>query len=667
MSVSPTGNLSVSLQMLLCETPDTCCNNIDAKRFWEIIDMEKLYSKIPKDRNNEKGAALVMAILVSFLLLVASAGLLLETSTNTQNVTDATAEQEAFNAAESGIQAAVYVLRDNVTLPATRLLNANPPGCATASTAPQLCKANRIDYLKALNLTGSNLTTTGLDATPRLSRWMNYETTATDRVKMGDGTYVAQSGYAYRLEISDPDHTGSLVTFSTTGRLGNYNGVLTPTTADDQTDRKLYGDTTNGFMLKYVPKAQVQIDTVGGTAPTDFGSFELTKYGNGAAIVDFNRFTIITTMTVPYAGIRTMRGFIESNTCVAGVCSIPKILVDSQTFTIQGSQIVLGFNGGTFITDNVSSPPKIGYEANMTAPSSTGVPVLTTLQGTMSSPEPIRLLIRSIGFGPRGSTKTLEAIIQKNFFNGLTAPATLTLIGPNSTSSPSTTFTFNPGSSNVATYTGADQASTDVIPPIGTSNSTSLETVYNSVDGLPPHPFNGDVVGVPTNVSAEMPTWLSSPANLDSAVRSMYNVANSSGRYFANGVQPSTMGSYATGQGITFCDGNCELNGSGGGILIVTGKLTLRGNFSFKGLIIVTGQAGVDRQGGGNGEIQGNMVIAPYVNSSVLPVSNPIGATFLAPQYDLSGGGNSTISYNSSALGNGLLAVDNFILGVVEK
>ena len=40
-------------------------------------------------RKGEKGAALVMVLMIAFLLLVASAALLLEASMNTANVTDA--------------------------------------------------------------------------------------------------------------------------------------------------------------------------------------------------------------------------------------------------------------------------------------------------------------------------------------------------------------------------------------------------------------------------------------------------------------------------------------------------------------------------------------------------------------------------------------------------
>ncbi len=64
-----------------------------------------------KCRKNERGAALVTVLMITFLLLVAVIGLLLESSTATANVTDATAEEQAYYAAESGIQSVVKVLR----------------------------------------------------------------------------------------------------------------------------------------------------------------------------------------------------------------------------------------------------------------------------------------------------------------------------------------------------------------------------------------------------------------------------------------------------------------------------------------------------------------------------------------------------------------------------
>ena len=106
-----------------------------------------------KDRKNEKGAALIMALLIAFLLLVASAGLLLEASMNSANVTDAVAEQQAYHAAESGIQSAVHVLRCQKN---------DAPTCADVVASPLIDPSasptsvkNQINYSRAIDPTTS--------------------------------------------------------------------------------------------------------------------------------------------------------------------------------------------------------------------------------------------------------------------------------------------------------------------------------------------------------------------------------------------------------------------------------------------------------------------------------------------------------------------------------
>jgi len=324
--------------------------------------------------------------------------------------------------------------------------------------------------------------------------------------------------------------------------------------------------------------------------------------------------------------------------------------------------------------------PPIGYRARLSA-GILGSAYSNKLQGTISPPEPARIRVVATGFGPRGSTKTLEAIIQNNYFNGLGAPATLTMVGPPSASNGN--FTFNPGASNAMLYSGVDLASgsSDIIPPVGTTNPPDCSTnpcedpnLDAVIDGFG-NKITNTVVGTPTNVNGEVPPWLASPAALDATVKSLYETArnsydptNSTGRVFTN-TQPTSWGDPTTGTGITFCDGNCELGPiSGGGILVVTGQLTLRGNFAWYGLIIVTGPDGIIRGGGGNGMIQGNVVVAPYLNSSIAGNTNPaVGAGFLSPKWDTNGGGNSTIQYNSDNQNSGLGAISNNVLGVVEK
>jgi hypothetical protein len=569
-----------------------------------------------RNRKGERGAAMVMVLLIAFLLLVASAGLLLEVSLNTANVSDATAEQQAYNAAESGIQAALNVLRGN-TIPDPLL----------DDTTPATDTANLIDFKKAITLATSN-DTGDTSAVPRLSRWINYDYTPTgasnpDRVVLSQGTYDPLNGMAYKIEVSDPDNTGTVISYFTTGSI-NGEGLS-----------KTFGGGGNTATITYVPKTANDLDVSSGASATDVGRFEVTTTGTGATLVENERFWIEVNMTEPYNATRVIRGFIEAGTITASSMGTVRLNFDSPAYVLMGSKFTLDANPLNL------NPQDTNFGR-------------TTVTGEITQAEPIRLRVKATGYGPRGSRKELEAIVQKNFFNGMTAPATLTLVGRTSG------FIFNPGSSNVTEYSGEDVVSDVLIPPIGTTTQANLLMVQDSVDGEPPHPFNGDVIGTPSNVSSEMPTWLQSPANLDATIQALRNVARSSNRYYTGGNAPSNFGDNANARGITFVDGDATFTGAGGGLLIVTGKLTLHGNFNFNGLIIVTGTNGIRRSGGGKGVLQGNIVVAPY---NVSDLDNG----FSGPQYELSGGGNSEIVYNSSSLANGLTAVSNFVLGVAEK
>lgn len=590
---------------------------------------EKVMNK--KNRDGEKGAALVMVLLISMLLLVASAGLLLESSMNTANVTDSTAEQQAYNAAESGIQDALDVLRGNVT-----------PNPLLDTTQPASHPNNQINFIKAITPGTSNksgdTTTFG-----RLSRWLNYSQTNTDRIILGNvGSYTANNGYAYKLSISDPDDATTHLEYKTSG---NIVGAGVTSTSSGVTT---YSE--NGVTIKYTAKSTTNI-VFGSTgiSNTDYGSFNITGPVMGGTLSNNVRFSINVTMSAPYQAVKEIRGWIKkgslpiTNTSLGGA----EIIFDSETFVLMGSNMIIS---GLAPYQSTTSPT-IGY--NFKNPPTT-TPTNITLNGTISAAEPVRVLVRSTGYGPRGAKKELEAVVQKNFFNGMSAPATLTLVGPQKGS------VFNPGSSNVTQYSGVDVVSSVLIPPIGTTNQALLTDVIKSVNGEQPHPFNGTVVGTPSDVTAEIPWWLQNPTNLDKTISDLRAVAYSSGGYYSNGAVPSVIGNNTTGRGITFVDGDLDFQDAGGGILVVTGTLTLNGNFSFKGLIIVTGSGGVLRKGGGNGTIQGNIVVAPYNK-------NDLTAGFLPPQYDLSGGGDSTIIYNSNALSNGMIAVSNFVLGVAEK
>lgn len=609
-----------------------------------------------KCRKSERGAALVTVLMISFLLLTAVIGLLLEASMNTANVTDATAEEQAYYAAESGIQSVIKVLRGNPDAIPNPLVNPSP------SPSPG---DNKIDYFKAVRLCTSNATcdcgtgacTSSLDSAElRLSRWLPYDSVYPDRIILGATTIAGQpaydprTGFAYKIKIENPDNAGNSISYNTTGKFID-SGLTSKTWMDN-------GSVT----VSYVSSGNVTKDVSSGLTTTDFGKFVISGTGTVTAKA---RFAINVNLTAPYVTTKVIRGYIEPPSSPGGSV---RIWYDSESFIVTGSTITL--LGGAPIDPPVEDPPdskvfRVGYAVPINPPGVNGGE--TPVKGEVTAPEPIRLLIRSTGFGPRGAVKQLEAIIQKNYFNELSAPAPLLLIGPPYASNGA--FVFNPGTSSGTKYDGKDVLLKAFLPPIGVTNDINLEAVKYGLTHGPPNKYNGSIVGTASNVNDELPFWLQSPKNLDTTLTQLKEVARASGRYFGPGVAPPEKGDYGNvdnATGITFIDGDLTLSGEGGGILVVTGGLTFNGGFDFNGLIIVTGANGISRSGGGGGSLQGNMIAAPYNAPSLTCVSNNTSC-FLAPKYNISGGGNSEIRYNSSYVANGLGALSNFVKGVAEK
>lgn len=575
-------------------------------------------------RENEKGAALVMVIMITLLLLAAVGGLLMEVSMNTANVTDSTAEQQAYNAAESGIQSAINVLRGNV--PPNPLFNTSNPSSLE----------NKIDFRKAVSLSKSNLSgDTSSEA--RLSRWMNYNYTPSDasqadRIKLNDG-YEPRNGYAFSVEVIDPDNTGEIISHEVANSLGTYKIFYdenTPITPWKQSIT--VGSGSNTAIVSYTPPTTnptTNLNVASGSVDTNFGKFTVSSSSTGITINEDIRFKITVKMIAPYQATKEIRGWIKKGDYTT--IKPMQFEFDSAIYSLMGSTITLA-----------SNPMSI----------SLGTSSQQTINANMTQAEPYRVVVRATGYGPRGSKKVLEATVQKNFFNGLSAPSPLTLIGKKDG------FVFNAGTSQNVTYSGINIVlPQEVVPAIGTTNDDNLNSVYAMLDG---RSRKADIFGPPENIVEELPFWLESATNLNTTIESLKTVAQASGRYFPSGQSPSNFGNNANATGITFVDGDAEFSGNGGGILIVTGKLTLRGGVDFNGLIIVTGEGGVDRRGGGNGMLRGNTVIAPYNK-------NNLAAGFLAPKYDISGGGTSEIRYDSSSIANGMTAVSNFVLGVAEK
>ena len=103
----------------------------------------------------QRGAALITVLLISTLLLVTGGALVLVTGLSTRTAIDATAEMQAYYAAESGLQDTLNVLRGNV----------NPQ--------PSMPGNSKINFLKAITPNDSNRPGDGTGLR-HLSGWLNY-------------------------------------------------------------------------------------------------------------------------------------------------------------------------------------------------------------------------------------------------------------------------------------------------------------------------------------------------------------------------------------------------------------------------------------------------------------------------------------------------------------
>src|SRR5712692_5029701 len=153
------------------------------------------------DRRSERGAALITMLLVSIPLLMAGGALITITAMSLANNADTSAETKAYYAAEAGAQSVLNVLRGN-----------NAPNPLTGVAAN-----DTINFRNAITVSISNVAND--TAVPRLSRWLSYDATYTDRVPLPDpsapgASYSSITGMAFKTSLSDPDNS-AVVTFST--------------------------------------------------------------------------------------------------------------------------------------------------------------------------------------------------------------------------------------------------------------------------------------------------------------------------------------------------------------------------------------------------------------------------------------------------------------------
>ncbi len=278
-----------------------------------------------------------------------------------------------------------------------------------------------------------------------------------------------------------------------------------------------------------------------------------------------------------------------------------------------------------------------------------------TLRNADATYRPKRIQVQSVGYGPKGSVKRMEMIVQKNDFD-FNPNAMLLMRGADDGTAAE--MSFDIGSSNAKFYTGHDNAGSGTdLPTFGVTNATDL-AVAN--DAITKGSTVEDVKTAQVSVSS-LPSWLQDATAARSFLNDMQAVARSMGRYYTS--FSGYAGSTASPQ-FTFVNGNATLDG-GAGLLIVTGDLIMNGNPSFSGVVLVLGGGSINRNGGGNGNIYGTIYVAKFARSWPASENNQ-EHPFLAPNFHTNGGGNADLRYDSEWVQKGKDALGDIVRDVRE-
>jgi hypothetical protein len=283
--------------------------------------------------------------------------------------------------------------------------------------------------------------------------------------------------------------------------------------------------------------------------------------------------------------------------------------------------------------------------------------------------KPERLRLQVLGLGPRFAQKKLEVVISRFTLN---YPVNAVVTIPNTSGNP---INFILGDSTVTTTSGTDAAPGSTSPPIDAYaiDSNDAQTVNNVIDGCDP---DGTNCGNGPNVDPPDPLVLTAtnrPSFLKDVQTArdflygsegMKQAALNQGRYFTSGADaiasPLGLGAGHPDGAFTFVDGDLELGPgepTGEGTLIVTGTLTLKGQFNFNGVIMVLGAGTVLRSGAGSGNIFGALFVAKF---------SPTDTQFQAPTFNTTGGGSANIQYNSFELDRAKSVGGHAVVGVRE-
>ncbi len=304
----------------------------------------------------QRGTALVTVVLVSLLLGTACVAMLTAVGASSRNNTDALSEAKAYYAAESGLQAAIDVLRHQ-----------------------------NVNYRDAV-------------ADPTLSGWL------------GNGPIAVGSETRYTISLSDPDNSAGSILYETVGSFEQATAGIYGAT-------RIYGSGSDTMTVSFVP--QPVTDVVPGTI-TPLGSFQVVKTNSGPTTLPAPlKFRIDYMLSEPREGVRTIRGSIGINGAVTFVSdtSPPTYQLMGSTIKLCQSSGLCTTTPVLSLPTATTTPAQAGpVYGHMTTLEPYRLKMIATGLGPSNSKKVLEAIVQNNLFNDLGSSSAISMVGPNAYF-----------------------------------------------------------------------------------------------------------------------------------------------------------------------------------------------------------------------------------------------------------
>jgi hypothetical protein len=333
-------------------------------------------------------------------------------------------------------------------------------------------------------------------------------------------------------------------------------------------------------------------------------------------------------------------------------------------------KIVVGAQTVTNAGDGYTAVPKVTITRGTGDTTGSGAEAFARVDGVSGLTYGMVYQLTSLAVTPAGA-KAMTQMEVATPVRGAALSGALTLAGPQPVvdqlpsssnffvdgfdSSDGSNVTRAPGSAVAPTPAGCDTTTKPTNPAIGAfddpnaSPAPAQSSADIITDAIPSGRTNNYLGSGPSpdvqNIYGGLGDTMTSPTGMTALIDAVKSAAGAN--VFPSGYNLDGDGPLGTlaSPVINVVEGDVTLHGNntGYGILVVTGTLTMGGNFSWNGLVLVIGDGKVEFSGGGNGQINGQLLAAKIWDSYA---TRNLLTSLGSPELRWAGGGGNGVFYN---------------------